>query len=127
MPIRLNLLAEQQEAEEARRRDPVKRTLWIAGSLVGLFLLWGIYLFVIGLMASSRLRKQELTLAGLQTDFTQATNTLNRLNTFEDRIFALNKYASNRFLWGNSLNALQYAAVEDVQVLTIGAQQDLKK
>ena len=32
MPIRINLLAEQLEAEEARRRDPIKRALWMGGS-----------------------------------------------------------------------------------------------
>ena len=30
MPIRLNLLAEAQAAEDLRRRDPVKRALWLA-------------------------------------------------------------------------------------------------
>ena len=29
MPIRLNLLAEAQEAEEMRRQDPVKRALLV--------------------------------------------------------------------------------------------------
>ena len=33
MPIRINLLAEQQAAEEARRRDPVKRALWVGSGL----------------------------------------------------------------------------------------------
>ncbi len=34
MPIRLNLLAEAQAAEEMRRRDPVKRALWLAGLII---------------------------------------------------------------------------------------------
>ncbi len=40
MAIRINLLAEAQEAEELRRRDPVKRALWGAGFLVFLVWLW---------------------------------------------------------------------------------------
>ena len=34
MPIRINLLAEAQAAEEMRRRDPVKRALWGASIVV---------------------------------------------------------------------------------------------
>jgi len=40
MPIRLNLLAEAQAAEEARRRDPVKRAIWIGALLVSVVLVW---------------------------------------------------------------------------------------
>ena len=40
MPLRINLLAEAQAAEELRRRNPVKRALWIGGFIVALILLW---------------------------------------------------------------------------------------
>jgi len=39
MPIRINLLAEAQAAEEMRRKDPVKRAIWIGGFVVFLTLL----------------------------------------------------------------------------------------
>lgn len=39
MPIRINLLAEAQAAEEMRRKDPVKRSIWIGGFIVFLTLL----------------------------------------------------------------------------------------
>ena len=38
MPIRINLLAEAQELEEMRRRDPVKRAIW-AAVVIGAILL----------------------------------------------------------------------------------------
>ena len=41
MPIRLNLLAEAQAAEESRRRDPVKRGVWIGILIVVVMLAWG--------------------------------------------------------------------------------------
>jgi CubicO group peptidase (beta-lactamase class C family) len=44
MSIRINLLAEQQEAEEARRRDPVKRGLWVGVSVIALTVLFSISL-----------------------------------------------------------------------------------
>ncbi len=40
MPIKINLLAEAQHAEDLRRRDPVKRGIWISGFLVFLVLLY---------------------------------------------------------------------------------------
>ena len=40
MPIHLNLLAEAQAAEEERRRNPVKRAIWIAILFVVLILVW---------------------------------------------------------------------------------------
>ena len=44
MPIRINLLAEQQAAEELRRRDPVKRAIWVAGFFVVVVVVWSGYL-----------------------------------------------------------------------------------
>ena len=44
MPIRINLLAEQLAEEDARRRDPVKRTAWVAGVVVALMGIWSLYL-----------------------------------------------------------------------------------
>ena len=40
MPIRINLLAEQQAAEEERRRDPVKRGIYAGVALLVLMVLW---------------------------------------------------------------------------------------
>jgi len=38
MPIRINLLAESQALEEMRRRDPVKRAIWVGVLVVSLLL-----------------------------------------------------------------------------------------
>ena len=40
MPIRINLLAEAQAAAELRRKNPVKRGIWIGSFLVCVVLLW---------------------------------------------------------------------------------------
>jgi hypothetical protein len=44
MPIRLNLLAEAQAAEDFRRRDPVKRGIGLAALLVALMLVFSSFL-----------------------------------------------------------------------------------
>jgi hypothetical protein len=127
MPIRLNLLAEQQEVEEARRRDPVKRAIWLAGFLVALMVLASLYLFMQGRAAAAQLRGQERTLADKQTDLNRATNVINKVKDIEAKIEALHGLATNRLLWGRVLSAFQNAVVDDVHVLKLTAQQDFKR
>ena len=62
--IRVNLLAEQQETEELRRRDPVKRGLWAAALLVVLMLAWG---GILGL----KLWRSKSELAGYEAELTR--------------------------------------------------------
>ena len=61
MPIRINLLAEAQAAEEMRRRDPVKRAVWIAGALVLVVAAWVVFLQVKIMKASGQLRYVGIT------------------------------------------------------------------
>ena len=50
MPIRINLLAEEQYLAEMRRRDPVKRAAWVGGFLGAVAVAcWG-WLLVSGLV-----------------------------------------------------------------------------
>ena len=59
MPIRLNLLAEAQAAEEARRRDPVKRAILAAAFLVAIMLAWSSWLQGRAMLASNQLSREE--------------------------------------------------------------------
>ena len=55
MPIHINLLAEAQAAEELRRRDPVKRALFIGVSLVVVSLVWSGIVEINAFLAQERL------------------------------------------------------------------------
>ena len=55
MPIRINLLAEIQAAEEERRKDPVKRTMLAAAFLAGVIVLFAAVLQVKVMTASRSL------------------------------------------------------------------------
>jgi len=44
MPIRINLLAESHAAEEQRRKDPVKRGIYVGASVVSCVLIWALTL-----------------------------------------------------------------------------------
>jgi hypothetical protein len=119
MPIRINLLAEQQAAEEARRRDPVKRAIWAGGAVVGLMLLWVIYLQLKISGARSELAAQENNWKNVERTYLQVSNSFRETGTIRKRLASLQSYSTNRFLWAHPLNALQYVADEKVRVVSL--------
>ena len=57
MPIRINLLAESQALEDMRRRDPVKRAIWV-GVFLGLVILaWSSSLQLKAMVAKGKLNQ----------------------------------------------------------------------
>jgi len=125
MPIRLNLLAEQQAAEELRRRDPVKRATWVSGFLVGIMVFWSGYL-QFKLMAAVRdVRRYEADWKRLEPAYNKVTTNLNKVAEAERKWAALQSFATNRFLWATPLNAMQYVmvAAEDIQVTRLKTEQ----
>src|ERR1043165_8322370 len=111
MPIRLNLLAEVQAAEDLRRRDPVKRAIWVGGFLVACMLVWASYVWVHAMMANRKLSGINNRIAALTNDYARVTGNLKKVEEIGRKLGQLNKLASNRFLHGNLLNALQQSTV----------------
>lgn len=118
MPIRLNLLAEQQAAEEARRRDPVKRSIWAGGCLVALFLLWSGLKLVQGMQVRAELNRHQAHWESILPKFQQVSNHIREVATLRQNLSSLEKYASNRFLWTRPLNALQHCTDSDVRLVS---------
>lgn len=123
MPIRINLLAEQQAAEELRRRDPVKRATWAAGFVLALLLVWAGFLQVSLMGAMREVNRYGAEWKALEKDYNQVASNLNTVALAKQRIAALQSLATNRFLWAPALNALQYAWVEDVQTIRLRTEQ----
>ena len=125
MPIRINLLAEQQAAEDLRRRDPVKRATWVASLLVGVMAVWSGYLQVKLMAAMSEVNRYESQWKRLEPDYKKVTANFDKAKEAEGKWAALQSLATNRFLWATPLNALQYviAKVDDVQVLRLKTDQ----
>lgn len=119
MPIRINLLAEQQAAEEARRRDPVKRALWAAGGVIALVLIWVLNLQLKLSGAKSELTAQEANWKKSEPAFLQVSNSYRETGQISKRLTALQRHATNRFLWTHPLSALQHAADERVRVVSL--------
>jgi hypothetical protein len=123
MPIRINLLAEHLEAEEMKRRDPIKRAVAIGALLLVLMLCW------IGLT--------QMKVSAARAELTQNTNKLAKLEESTKivktnqalfletdwKLNSLRKYATNRFYWGTFLDALQQVSVENIRLMDVRSEQ----
>src|SRR5947199_5471507 len=71
MAIHINLLAESQAMEEMRRRDPLKRAIWV-GSILGAFVLaWSGYLQASAMVASAEVTRLEAQAKAHDTAYKQ--------------------------------------------------------
>jgi hypothetical protein len=116
MPIRINLLAEQQMAEEMRRRNPVKLACWLGGFLVALVLLYSLSLKLKLIFTNYDVDAQEKQWRQLETNNVQILMAQAKIRTIGQRLEALSKLSTNRFLWGSALNGLQFALVDKIQL-----------
>lgn len=123
MPIRLNLLAEAQALEEQRRRDPVKRALWIAALLVVLMLAWAGSLQFKAFFARQALNSTAASMAAITNDYRKVIEGQKRIADDNRRLAALHTLATNRFLYGNLLDALQHSVLDDVQLTALKVEQ----
>ena len=125
MPIRINLLAEAHAAEELRRKDPVKRALY-----VGAFCAFLVGLYASTLQVKIMASKGELgTLASrwhkIEKDYQAAVDSQRAIGDAEQKLTALQVMSTNRFLWGNALNGLQQTlnGLEDVRLSHLKGEQ----
>lgn len=123
MPIRLNLLAEAQAAEDLRRRDPVKRALFLAGLIIALILVWSSYLQLRASLANSDVIRLEAQIGSHTNEFRQVLDNQKKTVEMNEKLRVLRVLAANRFLNGTLLNALQQTTAEDVQMLRLKVDQ----
>ena len=123
MPIRLNLLAEDQAAEDARRRDPFKRSIWVAGFVVCLVLLWGLSLFLKIAWAKAEVAGSTTKWETIAKSVKQVETNQRMVSEIDGKLTALTQFTTNRFLWANCLEALQQTWVEDIQLLQLKSEQ----
>lgn len=119
MPIRINLLAEQQYLEEMRRRDPVKKAIWAAVGLALLMVLWIVLLWVDQMASKRQIARLQADYLAKTNEYMQATNQIRDLKDLQGRLQSLDHYTRERFLWANALDALQYTVVTNVKVVKL--------
>ena len=105
--------------EDMRRRDPVKRAIWL-GVVVGIGIVgWGSTLQLKAVMAKSELTNLLTTLKAKTNDFMQVRDNQRKLEEVTHKLVELERLTTNRFLNGNMLDALQHSTVEDVQLVRL--------
>ena len=119
MPIRLNLLAEEQALEELRRRDPVKRAIWVGALAVVAMLVWSSSLWVKALVYKSDLSSLQKNQQLHADAYKRVQDNQKKVAEINGKLSALNQLATNRFLVANLLNALQQTTVEGVQLMRV--------
>ena len=123
MPIRINLLAEDQAAEEMRRKDPVKRSIWVGSFVVFLVLLWGLTIFLKSIIARAELSSSEGRWKSMEKKVKQIEVDRKQTAEIEKKQSALTQFTTNRFLWANALNALQDTLVDNIQIIRLKSEQ----
>lgn len=124
MPIKINLLAEEQAAEDLRRKDPIKRAIYVAVGVVALLLIWAGVNWS-GLSGLSK-QIQDLTVErdSLKKPADEALANKKKVGDAQNNIEMLKKLAVNRPLWSPVLDTLQRALVDDVQILRLRIDQN---
>jgi len=123
MPIRINLLAEAQALEDMRRRDPVKRTLWVGAFLVIAILAMSSWLQLQAVIRKGEVSRLEGEVAARAKEFKQVLDNQSKLADVSLRLESLHKLGANRLLYGTLLNALQQATIDDVQLVRLRTDQ----
>jgi hypothetical protein len=123
MPIRLNLLAEAQAAEELRRRDPVKRAIWVGALILALMLVWSSSLQFQAILTSSELSHLEGQINSHTNAYQVVLDDQNKNTEIKQKLEALRRLSANRLLNGNLLDALQHTTVADVQLIRLRLDQ----
>jgi len=113
--VGINLLAERVEAAAWRRRDPVRRVRWLAmAAVIGMGIWAGWLTFQIWRAdALAREADQQLKLVQEGPNHPMADSRL--ANSLESLTAALKLQGSQRFLFADVLNALQYLDMPSIQ------------
>jgi hypothetical protein len=123
MPIRLNLLAEAQAAEEERRRDPVKRTAWVAALIIVVILVWSSSLQLKAILINSEVSGLEGQINSRTNEYRGILDDQNKTADINHKLGELRRLSANRLLQGTLLNGLQKTTVDDVQLLRLRVDQ----
>jgi hypothetical protein len=127
MPIRINLLAEVQAAEELRRQDPVKRAILAAVGIVVVVLFYTGLLVWQGMQKQKQLEERQQTWNKLKPQY-DAIKRNDALKVEADKkAEVLYAYSTNRWFWAPVLNAFSQVSTNafatNLQVVRLNTEQ----
>lgn len=124
MPIRINLLAEDQFLAEMRRRDPVKRAAYLGGVLVVLMFVWWGWLLYGKSAVNTALEAQNASFGKVEKRAKEVADYQKRTAEIERNIHSLHRMATNRVLWSSCMDALQECTLPQVQITRVRVDQN---
>jgi hypothetical protein len=127
MSIRINLLAEAQIAEDLRRRDPVKRALFVGAFLLVLSLAWSSSIQLGAMMSKRDLARLQTTIEGRTNAWQIVLVSQQKIYETRAKLESLQHLAGSRFLQGNFMNALQQLNLSGVQLMRVRLEQSFVK
>jgi len=116
MPIKVNLLAEALAEEDLRRRDPVKRAIFVGAFLVALSLVWFSSILLVHVVESQQLSSVQGQIQLRTNDYSSVQIKLKKIAEAQKKLDALQKLSDSRFLQGTLMNAFQQLYVPNVEL-----------
>jgi hypothetical protein len=123
MPIKINLLAEAQIAVELRRRDPVKRAIFVGAFLTALILVWSSSLQLEAMISKKSLNDVQTEIQTRTEQYQNVVSSQWKIAEAKNKLEALQKLSAARFLQGSFMNALQQSTMDDVQLARVRVDQ----
>jgi len=123
--IKINLLVDELEAAEIRRRDPVRWTIRLGSAAALILILWAGWLCVQMAIAGAQLHHVQADWQSLEKKHQEALAVFKKVGDIDRIMLPLQHHATNRFLWTLPLDALQLAMVDDIQVVGLKMEQNL--
>jgi hypothetical protein len=106
-----------------RRRDPVKRAIFIGVSLVVVALGWSGVVEVNAFLAKERFIGVQGSINAQTNVYQHVESERKKIATIQTKLAALQKMRDARFLQGSLLDALQHATVDNVQITRLRVDQ----
>jgi len=123
MPIRINLLAEAQAAEELRRKDPVKRAIIMGAGFMVLMAIASAFLQLQVMRTKSEAKSYAERIQSITNEYAVVMGNSEQFQKINLQQRGLEILASERFLYGTLLNSIQKVYVDDVQLVHIRSEQ----
>ena len=100
-----------------RRRDPVNRAIWVGSIVAALVLAWSGYLQAKAMVVRGEVSRLEAQGRAHDAAYKQIREHEKKLEEANNKLMSLQRLATNRFLNGTVLDALQHTTVDDVQLV----------
>lgn len=123
--VPLNLIAEELEERARRRRDPVRHLAVAASFIIAALIFWAIQLRVRIWGIERQLKADSAERVEWERFRREITLAKGRLAEANQTFAALQSHYTNRFVFASALNALQFAAMDQIQLTKLTIQHSI--